>query len=99
MINPLPCSMMTEKKAKVSLKFFFPPTKKDNNKTIMGLGCNCQKLDLREECKYRRIAQDSFVGIMELFYIKTVVVVTQMYKCVQIHRTVHPPKSELYCMI
>lgn len=65
----------------------------------MGPDYDCQKLDLGEECKYRRIAQDSFVGIMELFYIKTVVVVTQIYKCVQIHRTVHPQKREFYCMI
>lgn len=51
-----------------------------------------QRLDLGEGCKYKGIVQTSFVWIKELFCIPTVVVVTRIYKCVKIHRTVHPQK-------
>lgn len=97
MIDPLPCSMMTEKKKKKKpkwvLKYFF--TRKDTNKTEFRSWL--PEVRLREGCKYKGIVQNSFVGITELFL--TVVVVTQIYNCVKIHRTVHPPKTDFYCMI
>lgn len=51
----------------------------------------CQRLDVGEEYKYKGIVQDSFGEIIKLFCILTVVV-TQIYKCVKIYRTVHTKK-------
>lgn len=96
MIDPLPCSMTTEKKKKKPkwvLKYFF--TRKDTNKTEFRSWL--PEVRLGERCKYKGIVQNSFEGIMELFL--TVVAVTQIYNCVKMNRTVHPPKIEFYCMI
>lgn len=82
-----------KKKPKWVLKYFF--TRKDTNKTEFRSWL--PEVRLGEGCKYKGIVQNSFVWIMELFL--TVVVVTQIYNCVKMNRTVHLPKIEFYCMI
>lgn len=88
--DPLPSSVMTGKKSQNESNYFF--TKKDTNTIIMSPDHSCQRLDSAEGCKYKQILQDSFQGMMELVCILTVMLVTQVYKCIKIHRTVHPKK-------
>ena len=52
-------------------------------------------------CDHKGTAEDSFWGVMELFFILIAMVATQIYTCVKIHRTEYQKKkkNQFYYML